>query len=947
MPATTSRPTSALRAALAGLGLWLVTLTLANAFLYGRQATDQNLFVNPPSRAYVAAAVEGTLGDASAAVPAVPRYGPLAISPASRIEAGDLVVSIDNTSALGVSQARDLLRNKDEVNVVVLHPATPALHAVRVQAWTLSDALRSIGNTVLVIFVEPGGASDRAGMKPGDVLTRINGQGFSSSLEADGVMRQSGTDRETAYDVLRGGEAISLMVRLASFGVPLGAALLMLVGLAYMLAGVTLASLRAHIKAARFLGLAWMGTGVSLAMLLTRPGRGAPTWLQFTSDTFVVGGALFGMATWLHALHYFPRERTALIARRWVRPVAYALAGVGTAAVLAVSWDGPGGDPTVPAIVVFMLFMIAATRRTRAGYGAEEREMLRPLTRSTTTAVVTTLLVFAVGAARGPGAQAPLPVLATIAGVYLAMLGVHLYVIGRYRLLEADLRIRRNVQYLFVSTAWTMVVLACGFWLWWTLSVTHLPMPNVRMSGETIEVLQSPVSAERRAEFEKGVLIAAAAVLAFAFRALLKRGHRFLAEQYYQEGYDYRKASQELTEVMGSRVDLEGLADGVLTVIDRLMPAKKAGVAFVDGSRVFAARRSTGFSNEEWDVFCRSCIDDALAALGSVPAEFDSEYAPPRLRLALRRSDIHYLYPIRSHNQLRGLVFIGEKLSESAYTADDFAFLNVIAAQASLLVENAFLYENVAQQERARQELAIARRIQIESLPQQAPSVDGFDVAGMSTPALEVGGDYFDYLTGNEGVLGAMVGDVSGKGTSAALYMSKLQGIVRSLHSFSLGPSDLFIRTNDLLRRDLERRSFVTALGGFFDMHQREVVVARAGHLPLLRYEAATGQVHRHTPAGIGFGLTTTRQFVQELREERIPYFPGDVFLFVTDGITESHASNGEDYGEDRLAALLQASAGDGLTASDIVVRVKASVDAFTDDMEQHDDQTVVVVRTL
>src|SRR5690606_12736556 len=97
-----------------------------------------------------------------------------------------------------------------------------------------------------------------------------------------------------------------------------------------------------------------------------------------------------------------------------------------------------------------------------------------------------------------------------------------------------------------------------GLWLWWTLVQTELPLPNVRLTGETIEVLGSPVSAERRAVVEKAVLIAAAVVFAFAFRAVLKRGHRFLAEQYYREGYDYRKASQELSEVMGARMDLDG-----------------------------------------------------------------------------------------------------------------------------------------------------------------------------------------------------------------------------------------------------------------------------------------------------------------------------------------------------------------------------------------------------
>lgn len=951
MPSTTSHPTSVLRAALVALGLWLLVLIVANIYLLGRQATDENLFVNPPSRAYVAAAIEGTPGDPTGGEIDLPGPFPRAVTPDSRVVAGDLLVSVDGSAIRTLARAREVLTIGAVRNVVVLRPSRrDTLFAVRVPAQALSDALRSIDNTVLVVDVTTGGASDRAGMLIGDVITRINAQGFSTAFEADDVMRQSDTGRETVYDILRGGEASSLNVRLAFFGVTLGRALLMLVGLIYVGAGLVLTSLRAHIKAARYLGLAWMGLGIVLALLFAGQRRGMVPWLTTTTDVFLTGGGFFGLAAWLHALHYFPRERTTLIGRRWVRPTAYGLAAVGTVAVLASGWKaaGPGYTGLLgPALAGYLLFVVAASWGTRTGYGAEERQILRPLTRSTSVALVATFLSFGVGVTLRGGGQPPLLLFALMAIVYLAMLGVHVFVIGRYRLLEADLRVRRNVQYLVASGAWTAVVVGAGLWLWWALVQTELPLPNVRLTGETIEVLGSPVSAERRAVVEKAVLIAAAVVFAFAFRALLKRGHRFLAEQYYREGYDYRKASQELSEVMGARMDLDGLADGLLTVIDRLMPVKKAGVAFMEGSRVFAAKRSTGFERDEWDVFCRSCVNDALAALRTTPGEFDTEYAPPRLRLALRRSDIHYLYPIRGHNQLRGLLFIGEKLSESAYNADDFTFLNVIAAQASLLVENAFLYENLAQQERAQQELAIARRIQIESLPHEAPRFEGLDVAGMSVPAQEVGGDYFDYLCGVPGVLGTVVGDVSGKGTSAALYMSKLQGIVRSLHSFELGARELFIRTNDLLGRDLERRSFVTALGAFFDSRDQVVTIARAGHLPLLRYEASSGRVHRHAPTGLGFGLTTNRQFVQELQEERIPYGSGDVFLLVTDGITESHSRTGDDYAEERLSALLREMAANGFTAAAMVARVKASVDAFTEGMEQHDDQTVLAVRVM
>jgi serine phosphatase RsbU (regulator of sigma subunit) len=950
MLSTTSHPAPVVRALLVALGLWLIVLTLANVFVMGRQATDENIFINPPSRAYVTAEVVGT--DGGRTLPDQPLPLPrhlereLALVSGDRLAPGDLLLAVDGSLTDTVEEARRRLAADGPAEVWAFRVSTRELMSARVPRRPLADALRSIANTVVVIAVTPAGASDRAGMLPGDVITRINEQGFSSALEADGVMRQSAIGRETAYDILRGGEALSLMVRLAAFGIQFWAVLVVVVGLLYIVAGMVLAVLRTHIKAARYLGLAWMCVGCALALFIL-PRRGLPLWFQVLTGACVVGGALFGSAAWLHALHYFPRERSALLARRWLVPTAYGLAALATGVVMGLSVLQRTDTAFPFALVAFLVCLMVLSRGSKRDYGSEERELARPLGASLGVAVMFVITVILVGVTVAPPGPPPPAVFLGLAGLFLLALGVHVYVIGRYRLLESDLRVRRNVQYLVLTSTWTALVVGSGVWLWWILVQVELPLPNVRLTGDTIELLQTPLSPERRTVVEKGALIAAAVVLAFVFRGLLKRGHRLIAEQYYREGYDYRKAARELGDVMGARMDLDGLADGLLTVIDRLMPVKKAGVAFTEGRRIFAAQRSTGFEPDDWDIFCRSCLDDALGALREGSGEYDTEYAPPRLRLALRRADIQYLYPIRGHDQLRGVLFIGEKLSEAAYTSDDFTFLSVIASQASLLVENAFLYESLAQQERARQELALARRIQIDSLPREAPVVAGLEVAGRSVPAQDVGGDFFDYLTRGTSGLGVVIGDVSGKGTSAALYMSKVQGIIRTLHAFDLGPSELLVKANELLGRDLERRAFVTALGGFFDTTTRTLVVARAGHLPLLHFKASSGQVRRLLPGGLGLGLTASAQFERELSEHRLAYAIDDVFLFVTDGIAESHDASGNDFGDDRLADLLADLANAGTPAGAMVDAVMDAVAEFTAGTEQQDDQTVVVVRAV
>jgi serine phosphatase RsbU (regulator of sigma subunit) len=217
----------------------------------------------------------------------------------------------------------------------------------------------------------------------------------------------------------------------------------------------------------------------------------------------------------------------------------------------------------------------------------------------------------------------------------------------------------------------------------------------------------------------------------------------------------------------------------------------------------------------------------------------------------------------------------------------------------------------------------------------------------VSVPAQEVGGDYFDYLDGNDGQLTVMIGDVSGKGTSAALYMSKLQGIVRSLHGFELAPRQLFVRANDLLGRDMERRAFVNVLGAFFDSPARTLIVARGGHLPLYQWVEATGSVRRWLPRGLGLGLTAGELFATELEELRLTYAQGDVFLFVTDGITEAHGLDREEFGESRLISLFTTLAVARTPVSGIVSAVNAAAAEHAAGAPQADDQTVVAVRAV
>jgi serine phosphatase RsbU (regulator of sigma subunit) len=374
-----------------------------------------------------------------------------------------------------------------------------------------------------------------------------------------------------------------------------------------------------------------------------------------------------------------------------------------------------------------------------------------------------------------------------------------------------------------------------------------------------------------------------------------------------------------------------------------LLQLKRVGVLFFRDECASCCQEAHGFDGTEWAEFCVTHDKVLTDALLTLDGESSVDALPEELRTEFRKNGFLYIASIRSKEKLVGALLVGEKRSEATFQQEDLEFLGAVAKQASVAIENAFLYERLAEQERFKHELAIARRIQLASLPQTTPVIDGLEIAGASHPALEVGGDYFDYLNGRADRITVIVGDVSGKGTSAALYMSKVQGILRSLNAFELSPKELFVRTNKLLCHDLEKSSFVTAITGAFEPRERKLVLARAGHLPLYHYVAQTRKVEIVTPKGLGLGLESTDLFASELEERIVFYQRDDVFVFASDGVTEAEDESGGQLGEEGLVSVIALHAGED--ANNILNQIMKTVQEFGHGGEQHDDQTVVVVK--
>jgi serine phosphatase RsbU (regulator of sigma subunit) len=262
------------------------------------------------------------------------------------------------------------------------------------------------------------------------------------------------------------------------------------------------------------------------------------------------------------------------------------------------------------------------------------------------------------------------------------------------------------------------------------------------------------------------------------------------------------------------------------------------------------------------------------------------------------------------------------------------------------------LLQQAEEKRRLEEELRVARDIQMSLLPDGRVSMPGLEVSAVCRPAREVGGDYYDFVRLDDRRLGVLVADVSGKGTSAALYMAELKGLMLSLSQIYQSPKQLLIEVNRILATNLDSRTFITMMYAVVDLDARTLTYVRAGHTPLFYLPAcvpadgpASG-IQVLIPDGLVVGLQLDgieERFAELLEERTLPIGPGDLFVLFTDGITEAMNEEFGLFGEERFGQLLEEHR--SLPSQDLRERILVDVDAFVGDAEQHDDMTVVLLR--
>jgi serine phosphatase RsbU (regulator of sigma subunit) len=316
---------------------------------------------------------------------------------------------------------------------------------------------------------------------------------------------------------------------------------------------------------------------------------------------------------------------------------------------------------------------------------------------------------------------------------------------------------------------------------------------------------------------------------------------------------------------------------------------------------------------------------------------------PITLRLGHPKFESILLVPLIVNKIAIGKMVLCKEVRDG-FNKEMVNIITTFARQASIAVENHRLLNQAIQNERYQEELKIAQRVQKALLPTKLDHNAGFDICAYSNAADEVGGDYYDTFKLDEDRFVFIIGDVSGKGTSAAFHMAQMKGIFQSLIQLDLGPAEFMIRANSALSKCLERNHFITASIFIIDTRENIIRHARAGHVPTLMHSFALQKSEYLAIDGLGLGILRNKQYENHVEEKTFKYQPGDVLVLFTDGIVEAKNEKSHQFGFERIRSLLEISHHQG--PREIQAKIIDSLHSFVGgDGMIDDDYSIMVVK--
>ncbi len=405
----------------------------------------------------------------------------------------------------------------------------------------------------------------------------------------------------------------------------------------------------------------------------------------------------------------------------------------------------------------------------------------------------------------------------------------------------------------------------------------------------------------------------------------------------------------EVNALISSSLNLDQILENVMTISKQVMNADASSLMLIDektNELVYeVALGSVGEKlKQEFRLKMGQGIAGTVAEEGK-PLLLEDVYTHPKFYRGHDdatgyRTKSMMTVPLKVGERITGVAQVINRLDGGVFDADDLELFIALCSLAAIAIENAKMHQSLMEKQRLVRDMEFARTVQESFLPQQAPEIMNYRFSAHYTPAQEVGGDFYDFIHLGSQRTGIVIGDVSGKGVPAALYMAKLGSDLKTLAFTEKDPATALQKLNDLLAERSRRGMFATILYLELDSGNGTMTLSNAGHLPPL-VKKKDGTVNKISGAGgAPLGILRGMQF----GEEKMAIHPGDTVILYTDGIIEALNTRDELYGYRRFEELIRKSpsAPDALKTAII-----DDVNRFTGLCQQHDDMTLVCFGAL
>jgi phosphoserine phosphatase RsbU/P len=442
--------------------------------------------------------------------------------------------------------------------------------------------------------------------------------------------------------------------------------------------------------------------------------------------------------------------------------------------------------------------------------------------------------------------------------------------------------------------------------------------------------------------------VASIVVIIFTFDYVNKWANNFVDKRFYRKRYNYRKSLLKFSEELPFINNIKDVIEKVNFAIRDAMGVSVVKFWIIDSEFVNLIqghyRIKDKSSNNNYlirDNIFSSLYETSLEQKSLYNVDLNEMKIPEEHKEFIKKEGIVLSIPITIKSKLIGAINFGRKPFDTPYSEEDIDLLKTIASQTSIIFENSRLKINESKKRKIEEELKIAKNIQNALIPKSEMIFPGLDISGFSEPAKEVGGDFFDYIILDKNNILISIADVSGKGVPAALYMTKLQALIRFASKLFKTPKSILCEVNKQTYRKLEKSFFVTMNMALFDVEFKKVKLSRAGHNPVLFFRNNSYKILRSK--GIGLGLDNESVFNENLEEIEFDIRKDDLFVFYTDGLDEAMNAEREEFGLNNIIkSILSNIDSDSKTIqNNLMLEIKK----HRGNAEQNDDISIVIVK--